>query len=44
VAAALGVADTTVKIHVGRLFEKTGAMRRADLVKLVAGYAPPLVG
>jgi DNA-binding CsgD family transcriptional regulator len=42
VAAALGVADTTVRTHVGRLFEKTGARRQADLVKLVAGYATPL--
>ena len=44
VAAALGVADTTVRTHVGRLFEKTGASRQADLVKLVAGYAAPLAG
>jgi DNA-binding CsgD family transcriptional regulator len=42
VAAALGVADTTIKTHLGRLFEKTGANRQADLVKLVAGYATPL--
>ena len=42
VAAALGVADTTVKTHLGRVFEKTGARRQADLVKLVAGYATPL--
>jgi DNA-binding CsgD family transcriptional regulator len=42
VAAALGVADTTIKTHLGRLFEKTGAKRQADLVKLVAGYATPL--
>jgi DNA-binding CsgD family transcriptional regulator/PAS domain-containing protein len=42
VAAALGVAVTTVKTHLGRLFEKTGATRQADLVKLVAGYATPL--
>jgi DNA-binding CsgD family transcriptional regulator len=42
VAAALGVADSTVKTHVGRLFEKTGASRQADLVKLVAGYSTPL--
>jgi DNA-binding CsgD family transcriptional regulator len=40
---ALGVADSTVKTHVGRLFEKTGANRQADLVKLVAGYSTPLV-
>ncbi len=44
VAAALGVAVTTVKTHLGRLFEKTGATRQADLVKLVAGYATPLTG
>jgi len=42
VAAALGVADTTVKTHLSRLFGKTGAGRQADLVKLVAGYATPL--
>ena len=44
VAAALGVAVTTIKTHLGRLFEKTGATRQADLVKLVAGYATPLTG
>jgi DNA-binding CsgD family transcriptional regulator len=43
VAAALGVADTTVRTHV-RLFERTGARRQADLVKLVTGYATPLAG
>ena len=42
VAAAFGIADTTVRTHVSRLFEKTGASRQADLVKLVAGYATPL--
>jgi DNA-binding CsgD family transcriptional regulator len=42
VAAALGVAHTTVRTHVSRLFEKTGTARQADLVKLVAGYATPL--
>ena len=44
VATALGVAVSTVKTHLGRLFEKTGATRQADLVKLVAGYATPLAG
>ena len=44
VAAALGVAETTVKTHLSRLFEKTGAGRQADLVKLVAGFATPLAG
>jgi DNA-binding CsgD family transcriptional regulator len=43
VATALGVADTTIKTHVGRLFNKTGAGRQADLVKLVAGFSTPLV-
>jgi len=38
----LGVADTTVKTHLRRLFEKTGTNRQADLVKLVAGYSMPL--
>jgi len=41
VAAALGVAESTVRTHVRRLFEKTGANRQADLVKLVAGYSTP---
>jgi DNA-binding CsgD family transcriptional regulator len=42
VATALGVADSTIKTHVGRLFGKTGASRQADLVKLVAGFSTPL--
>jgi DNA-binding CsgD family transcriptional regulator len=42
VAAALGVAETTVKTHLGRLFEKTNTGRQADLVKLVAGFSSPL--
>lgn len=42
VAVALGVAETTIKTHVSRLFEKTGAGRQADLVKLVAGFSTPL--
>lgn len=32
VAEALGVAETTVKFHLRRLFEKTGTHRQADLV------------
>ena len=43
-AQALGVAETTVKTHLYRLFDKTGVSRQADLVKLVAGYSNPLVG
>jgi DNA-binding CsgD family transcriptional regulator len=40
---ALGVAETTVRTHLRRLYEKTGASRQADLVKLVAGLFNPLV-
>jgi len=42
-AAALGVAESTVKTHLGNLFVKTGARRQADLVKIVAGFASPLI-
>jgi DNA-binding CsgD family transcriptional regulator len=42
VAASLGVAETTVKTHLGRLFAKTGVSRQADLVKIVAGFSTPL--
>jgi DNA-binding CsgD family transcriptional regulator len=42
VAAVLGIAESTVKTHLGRLFEKTGAGRQADLVKLAAGFSTPL--
>jgi DNA-binding CsgD family transcriptional regulator/PAS domain-containing protein len=44
VAEALGIAETTVRTHLGRLFDKTGTGRQADLVKLVAGFCNPLVG
>jgi DNA-binding CsgD family transcriptional regulator len=44
VAAALRVANSTVKTHLGRLFKKTGTSRQADLVKLVAAFADRLVG
>jgi DNA-binding CsgD family transcriptional regulator len=40
-AAALGIAEATVKTHLHRLFGKTGATRQVDLVKLVAGLANP---
>jgi DNA-binding CsgD family transcriptional regulator/PAS domain-containing protein len=42
VAAALGIAETTVKTHLARLFAKTGARRQAELVKLVAGFSVPV--
>ena len=43
-AEALGIAASTVKTHLQRLFGKTGTERQADLVKLVASYISPLVG
>ena len=43
VAATLGIADSTVKTHLRRLYEKTGARRHADLVKLVAEYSNRLI-
>jgi DNA-binding CsgD family transcriptional regulator/PAS domain-containing protein len=43
VAEALGVAESTVKTHLGRIYAKTGGSRQADLVKLVAGFSNPLI-
>jgi len=43
VANALGISETTVKTHLRHLFEKTSTTRQADLVKLVARFANPLV-
>ncbi|MGJ4889543.1 helix-turn-helix transcriptional regulator [Bradyrhizobium sp. HKCCYLRH3099] len=42
VADLLGVAETTIKTHLRRVFTKTGAARQADLVKLTAGFALPV--
>jgi DNA-binding CsgD family transcriptional regulator len=42
IAPVLGVSQATVKTHLARVFEKTGAQRQADLVKLVAGFIGPL--
>ena len=38
----LGIAETTVKTHLYRVFAKTGVSRQADLVKLAAAYSGPL--
>jgi DNA-binding CsgD family transcriptional regulator len=43
-ADALGMGESTVKTHLHRLFGKTGTSRQADLVKLIAAFADPLVG
>jgi DNA-binding CsgD family transcriptional regulator/PAS domain-containing protein len=42
VADALGLAVSTVKTHLGRIYSKTGGRRHADLAKLVAGFSTPL--
>lgn len=43
VAAAIGVGEATVRTHLHRLFEKTGARNQAGLVRLVAGVTNPLL-
>src|SRR5262245_28670580 len=43
-AVVLGIAASTVKTHLHRVFAKTGTKRQADLAKLVAGYISPFVG
>ncbi|HTG05105.1 MAG TPA: LuxR C-terminal-related transcriptional regulator [Bradyrhizobium sp.] len=43
-SAALGIAESTVKTHLHRVFDKTGARRQADLIKLAAGFSNPLAG
>lgn len=42
VAATLGVAASTVKTHLLRVFDKTGAHSRADLVRLARQISPTL--
>ena len=42
VAKSMGVAETTIKTHLARIFTKTGTKRQADLVRLVAAFTPPI--
>jgi DNA-binding CsgD family transcriptional regulator/PAS domain-containing protein len=42
VAAALGIAETTAKTHLSRIFAKTGVARQAELVALIDRLVPPL--
>jgi DNA-binding CsgD family transcriptional regulator len=44
IAEVLGLSEPTVKTHLRRLFDKTDTRRQTDLVRLVAGYANPMVG
>jgi DNA-binding CsgD family transcriptional regulator/PAS domain-containing protein len=41
-AAALGIAETTAKTHLSRIFVKTGVSRQPDLIALVHRLMPPL--
>jgi DNA-binding CsgD family transcriptional regulator len=42
IAATLGIAPSTVKTHLLRVFDKTGVNRQVDLVKLVTGLSRPV--
>jgi DNA-binding CsgD family transcriptional regulator len=42
VAAQLGIASSTVKTHLLKVFEKTGISRQAELVRLAASLSLPL--
>jgi len=44
IAPVLGMSEATVRTHLRHVFDKTGANRQADLVKLVAAYMSPLAG
>jgi DNA-binding CsgD family transcriptional regulator/PAS domain-containing protein len=43
-AATLGIADSTVKTHLARVFEKTRTSDQAELARLVASLTPPVAG
>lgn len=42
-AAALNLRSSTVRTHLLRVFDKTGARRQSELVALVAAMAPPTI-
>lgn len=42
VARSMGVAETTIKTHLARIFMKTGTKRQADLVRLAAAFSTPI--
>jgi DNA-binding CsgD family transcriptional regulator/PAS domain-containing protein len=42
IADSFGISETTVKFHLKSLFDKTGARRQTELVKLLAGFTTPL--
>lgn len=42
VARSMGIAETTIKTHLARIFMKTGTKRQADLVRLLAAFSTPI--
>ncbi|MBK8007715.1 MAG: helix-turn-helix transcriptional regulator [Rhizobiales bacterium] len=42
-AALLGIAPSTVKTHLSRVFEKTQMSKQHDLAKLVSQLMPPVL-
>jgi DNA-binding CsgD family transcriptional regulator/PAS domain-containing protein len=42
-AVTLGIADSTVKTHLARVFEKTRTSDQSELAKLVTSLTPPVV-
>lgn len=42
-ADTLGIAESTVKTHLLRLYDKTGVRRQAELVRLAASLAVPVI-
>lgn len=43
-AEVLGLTQATVKTHLHNVFRKTGTARQSELVKVIAGFAPPEPG
>lgn len=43
VANHLGLSEATVKTHLAHIFSKTDTRRQADIVKLIAAFASPLL-
>ncbi len=41
-AEALGIADSTVKTHLARVFEKTHTSEQSELARLIANLTPPI--
>ena len=44
VAEKLAIAESTVKTHLRRVFEKTGTCRQVELIKLCAAFSNPFLG